>query len=195
MWKVRYGVTIEERADKLAKGIVPLTVENPRVNVPYRRRNFLFNYCTRFNGRILRSDPEGVAFFDSPSFRYVENFYRGDLARKYLFVRSQRYGEDLEATKSDPRPNAMHVIINGLLRSIYIVRLNQPLGATNWRPLNCSCESYFRRSRMCKHMMAVMMVKNRRRTSARLLRQGRRLYESNIYEMLRDQLQYVQLKL
>lgn len=163
IWREKYGYSVVDRAMNLANGNVPNTVENPLVNVPTRSRIYEFDYCTRVGGRRLRRDPEGRAYFDRRfrnSSRYVENFWRLP-TRDYVFVRSQRYGENVEESGSHNRnPDPMHIIDgDGLFRSIYKVTLSDTIDSGRWVTLGCSCED--QRRRKCKHMLAVEMVRDR----------------------------------
>ena len=143
-------------------GIVPVTVQN---RPPIRSAIFRFEYCHRPGGRTLRGDPVGEAYFDSRGNRYVEHFWLLP-NRTHIFVRSQRFGEVLEETRSDRRPDPMHIIdSDGVLRSIYIVTLSDTIASRRWTPLSCSCES----SKPCKHMLAVELVRDRRDSSLRSL--------------------------
>lgn len=162
-WREKYGYTLVDRAINLANGNVPNTVDNPIRNVPVRPAIYEFDYCKRVGGRQLRSDPDGRAYFNRRyrnSSRYVENFWRLP-TRNYVFVRSQRYGEDVEATGSHNRnPDPMHLIDgDGLFRSIYKVTLSDTIDSGTWTTLGCSCED--KRRRKCKHMLAVEMVRDR----------------------------------
>lgn len=175
MWRVRYGATVEERAENLANGNTPQTVAQGAV--PIRSQKYTFDYCHRVGGRQLRRDPVGEAFFDSIRHRYVENFWMNDMSRDYVFVRSQRYGESTANMERNLDP--MHVVNNNIFRSVYLVRLNRPMTSNNWYPVGCSCEDRFYRKRACKHMLAVSMVRDRGevrlRRSARLRNRRSRL--------------------
>ena len=175
MWRVRYGATVEERAENLANGNTPQTVAQGAV--PIRSQKYTFDYCHRVGGRQLRGDPVGEAFFDSIRHRYVENFWINDMSRDYVFVRSQRYGESTANMERNLDP--MHVVNNNIFRSVYLVRLNRPMTSNNWYPVGCSCEDRFYRKRACKHMLAVSMVRDRGeprlRRSARLRNRRSRL--------------------
>lgn len=175
MWRVRYGATVEERAENLANGNTPQTVAQGAV--PTRSQKYTFDYCHRVGGRQLRGDPLGEAFFDSRRHRYVENFWINDMSRDYVFVRSQRYGESTANMERNLDP--MHVVNNNLFRSVYLVRLNRPMTSNNWYPVGCSCEDRFYRKRACKHMLAVLIVRDRGqvglRRSARLRNRRNRL--------------------
>ena len=163
-WRANYGLNIQERSRRIANGIVPITVLRENIP-PIRSQIFEFDYCHRTGGRALRNDPNGRAYFNSRQNRYVEDF---NLLpnRSYIFVRSQRYGELLEQTRSDRNPDPMHIIDEaGRLKSIYIVTLSNTIASQNWAPVACSCES---RSSPCKHMMAVAIVKQRTYSATKL---------------------------
>ena len=170
MWRVRYGATVEDRAENLANGNTPPTVAAGAV--PTRRSSYTFQYC---RGRRLRGGV-GTAFFDSKRHRYVENFWK-DMSRDYVFVRSQRYGESTANMERNLDP--MHVVNNNIFLSVYLVRLNRPMTSNNWYPINCSCEDHRYRKRVCKHMLAVTIVRQRGqvplRRSARLVNRISRL--------------------
>ena len=74
MWRVRYGATVEDRAENLANGNTPPTVAVSAV--PTRPSSYTFQYC---RGSRLRGGV-GTAFLDSKRHRYVENFWK-DMAR------------------------------------------------------------------------------------------------------------------
>ena len=157
-WRVNYGLNVEERARRLANGIVPITVFREDAP-PIRSQIFEFDYCRRVGGRQLRNDPDGRAFFDTREHRYVEDFLKLP-NRSYIFVRSQRYGEVLEETRSDRNPDPMHIIDQaGRLKSIYIITLTNTIASQNWAPVACSCQS----NAPCKHMMAVSILQKKSR--------------------------------
>ena len=164
MWRIRYGPTIAERARRLAENEVPATVDDPEQNVPLLNEPLEFEYCARLGGARLRRDPEGIAYFElyrGREYRYVENFWRLP-NRNYVFVRSQRYGENLQMTNSDPNPDNMHIFNgDGLLNSVYIVYLNDNINSNNWNTISCSCERHRFRGGNCKHMLAVQIVRDR----------------------------------
>lgn len=175
-WRVRYGDNIGERARRLADNEVPDTVNDPDQNVPLQNGAIEFEYCTRLGGARLRRDPEGVAYFQmyrGRVYRYVENFWRLP-NRNYVFVRSQRYGENLQQTNSDPDPDDMHIITaDGLLNSVYIVYLSDNINTNNWNTISCSCERRTFRGGNCKHMLAVQMVRDRGQPLVRQVRNRR----------------------
>lgn len=165
-WRARYGINVQERARRLANGIVPITVLRENIP-PIRSQIFEFEYCRRVGGRALRNDPESRAYFNTREHRYVEDFLKLP-NRRHVFVRSQRYGELLEETRSDRNPDPMHIVDQaGVLRSIYIITLSDTIASKNFAPIACSCES---RSSPCKHMIAVAIVKQRSYSGTNLLK-------------------------
>jgi len=159
-WAAKYGFNVEERARRLANGIVPITVLREDAP-PIRSQIFEFEYCRRVGGRALRNDPDGRAFYDSRENRYVEDFLKLP-NRRHVFVRSQRFGEQTRGS-FDP----MHIIDEaGRLKSIYIITLTNTIASQNWATVACSCQS----NTPCKHMMAVEIVKQRSYSATKLLK-------------------------
>lgn len=152
-WTETYGETIQERAQNIEQGNVPNTVLR-RNYPPITEDPVDFQYIPlRRNLRFARSDS---AIFNDINHRYVEFIPENEKNnRKYIYVRSQRYGEIVAGPRNPRRTKSnapgQGIIDGSILKSVYYVRLNKALGRDNAKAIACSCESEVS---PCKHMIA-----------------------------------------
>ncbi|MBV69310.1 MAG: hypothetical protein CMJ08_05880 [Pelagibacterales bacterium] len=152
-WTETYGETIEDRAENLAKGIVPPTCTYAPLTSNSAQEVFIARLSGRRNLRYFTD----TAFFPNRQFRYCEYVPFSDRQnRDFVYVRSQRFGEIVSgpnSTKSNS--GGIGVIVNNVLQSVYVVNISGNL-VEGFRTLTCSCPS----QDTCKHMRAVELVYN-----------------------------------
>ena len=135
-WTEAYGDSIEDRAQNIFDGTVPLTVLQPG-NQPQIGLE---------NEFVVQDDGESIEVQDiNFTRRYIGYEAPND---EVVYVRSQRYGEIVANTRSH-RNNGRGVIDQetGILKAVYAVT-----GATS-----CTCQHYVINND-CKHIQAVQLL-------------------------------------
>jgi len=137
-WTEAYGESIEDRAQNIFDGTVPVTVRPD--NEPEE------GMATE---NVLEEGGQSVEVQDiNFTRRYIGYEAPND---EVVYVRSQRYGEIVANTGSH-RNNALgHVDDNGILKSVYAVTFDQPI-INAPQATSCTCE--YANDDNCKHMLA-----------------------------------------